>query len=303
MKYYWQSAIGWPHTCITADARYCSLQFRYLTGSGHDQLNKGLLCNWWMNEWTYSYYTLVIKRACRAHVAETMSLYKHFCCCTREITNYLRNMQEEVSKLYGCKGYELNRNVSWLCQVMGFCYNCNEPWSSITAAFFDSWITYLSHVREKFCTGHLSCEICFLGKSNQTACTVSLSWLITVNHWQHRGSPSYMCLEYKKKKLAANKILLMKNMIIWVVTFCSLGSVQRFGGTYCLYLSGSIVSFVCRLLMLASCLAYSSILKIEEICSSETSGCLLFTWRCNPQYRVLLNHRLENLETNETLSM
>lgn len=121
----------------------------------------------------------MIKRACRTHGAETMSLCKHFC-CTGEITNYLRNMHEKVSKLYGCKGHELNRYVLWLCPVMGFCYNCNEPSGLITDAFFNSWITYLLNVRERIYTGQLSCEMCFLGKRNQTVCTVSLSWLITV---------------------------------------------------------------------------------------------------------------------------
>jgi hypothetical protein len=141
----------------------------------------------------------VIKRACRTYGAETMRLYKHFC-CIGEGTNYLRNLHEKVSTLYGCMGHELNRNVSWLCQVMSFCYNCNEPSGSITAAFFNSRITYLSHVRERICTGQLSCEMSFLGKRNQTVCTVSSSWLITVNYWQHRGSPCYICLEYPKKK-------------------------------------------------------------------------------------------------------
>jgi hypothetical protein len=35
--------------------------------------------------------------------------------------------------------------------------------------------------------------------------------------------------------------------------------------------------------MLVSCLAYSSILKMEAICSSETSGCLRTTWGYNPE--------------------
>jgi hypothetical protein len=43
---------------------------------------------------------------------------------------------------------------------------------------------------------------------------------------------------------------------------------------------------VCRLLLLVSCLAYSSTLKIEAICSSETLACLRTTRHYNPEDRT-----------------
>jgi hypothetical protein len=45
----------------------------------------------------------------------------------------------------------------------------------------------------------------------------------------------------------------------------------------------------CRLLLLVSCLAYSSTLKMEAIYSSETSGCLLSTSHNNPEDHALNN--------------
>jgi hypothetical protein len=54
----------------------------------------------------------------------------------------------------------------------------------------------------------------------------------------------------------------------------------------------------CRLLLLVSCLAYSSTLKMVEIRSSETSG-FLRTRRCyNSEDRDLHNQLCENLKSN-----
>jgi hypothetical protein len=52
------------------------------------------------------------------------------------------------------------------------------------------------------------------------------------------------------------------------------------------------------LLLLISCLAYSSTLKMEAICSSETSGCLQITRGYNPEDVIVCSHPLENLKSN-----
>jgi hypothetical protein len=49
---------------------------------------------------------------------------------------------------------------------------------------------------------------------------------------------------------------------------------------------------------LVSCLAYSSSLKMEATCSSETSvDSKLTTWRCIPEGRTLHDHNSENLKS------
>jgi hypothetical protein len=49
--------------------------------------------------------------------------------------------------------------------------------------------------------------------------------------------------------------------------------------------------------MLVSCLAYSSALKMEEICSSEMSVDFQWTTRCYiPKDNTLHNHRCQNLK-------
>jgi hypothetical protein len=56
------------------------------------------------------------------------------------------------------------------------------------------------------------------------------------------------------------------------VTPCSSGEVhRRFGGTYCLYLQGRILNSVCCLILVISCLTYTSTLKTEEIRSFVTT--------------------------------
>jgi hypothetical protein len=70
--------------------------------------------------------------------------------------------------------------------------------------------------------------------------------------------------------------------LLWVVTPRSLERTRRFGGTY---------QQVCRLLLLFSWLAYSSTLKMEAMCSFETSGVttqktVLF-WVTDEAYRCM----------------
>jgi hypothetical protein len=56
-----------------------------------------------------------------------------------------------------------------------------------------------------------------------------------------------------------------------------------------------------RLLLLVSCLAYCSSLKIEAIYYSETLGCLLTTRYYNPEDRTLHSHRRQSLKTEMNL--
>jgi hypothetical protein len=89
-------------------------------------------------------------------------------------------------------------------------------------------------------------------------------------------------------------VVVMKIIIIWDVTPCSLLSCnRRFGGTYRLHLQGR------RLLVLAEII--SSTLKMEAICSSETSVETQQTTRRHiPEDDTLPNHGCENLKSYTT---
>jgi hypothetical protein len=54
----------------------------------------------------------------------------------------------------------------------------------------------------------------------------------------------------------------------------------------------------CHMLLLVSCLAYSSTVKMGAICSSKTPGFYRTTRRHNSEDRTLHSHRLENLNSN-----
>jgi hypothetical protein len=90
----------------------------------------------------------------------------------------------------------------------------------------------------------------------------------------------------------------MQSSIFWDITPCSLlKENRRFGGT-CPHLQGRFSR------SLVSCLAYSSTLKIEATCSSETSGATQrITGRHIPEHDTLHNHRCENLKSYEIMSV
>jgi hypothetical protein len=96
---------------------------------------------------------------------------------------------------------------------------------------------------------------------------------------------------------------LFKNTIFWDITPCRpLKVYRRFGGTYRLYLQGRRISRASSgfppAFTLVSCSAYSSTLKIEAICSSETSvDFQQTTRRYIPEDSTLHNHRCENLKS------
>jgi hypothetical protein len=73
--------------------------------------------------------------------------------------------------------------------------------------------------------------------------------------------------------------VVMKSTVFWDITpYSSLNVNQRFGGTYCLHLQGQRISWARSQhesrwqaeALLVSCLAYSSTLKMEPICSFRT---------------------------------
>jgi hypothetical protein len=102
----------------------------------------------------------------------------------------------------------------------------------------------------------------------------------------------------------------VKSSIFWGIMLCSpLKIDRRFGGTYRLFLQGRRISqrgnqnvvnvaLLATCFTLLSCLSYSSTLKMEALCSSETS--IEFqrtTWRYIREERTLYNHRCENLNS------
>jgi hypothetical protein len=66
----------------------------------------------------------------------------------------------------------------------------------------------------------------------------------------------------------------VKGTVFWVVTLRSAEKAQRFSVLLCF--------------IPVSCFVYSTILNMEELCSSETSGCLRTTLGFNPKDHVLL---------------
>jgi hypothetical protein len=103
--------------------------------------------------------------------------------------------------------------------------------------------------------------------------------------------------------------MLTESTVSWDITACSLLKVnRRFGGTLCIHLQGRIsrewYQLVSRwldlppALTLVSFLAYFSSIKMEAICSSETSvEFQQTTRRCIPVDRTVHNNRCENLKS------
>jgi hypothetical protein len=81
------------------------------------------------------------------------------------------------------------------------------------------------------------------------------------------------------------------NKTFSVVRQCSSEGTRRFGETY-------RFARTFHPLLLVSYLAYSSTLKMEPICSSETWGSLQTTRRHNPEEHTLHAHHRENLKPN-----
>jgi hypothetical protein len=91
--------------------------------------------------------------------------------------------------------------------------------------------------------------------------------------------------------------VVMKSTIFWDITLCSLLNVnRRFRGIYHLHFQGRRISqtrnqheaLLATCFTLVSCLAYSWTLKMEVICSSETSVDIQWTtWRYIPEGSTL----------------
>jgi hypothetical protein len=99
------------------------------------------------------------------------------------------------------------------------------------------------------------------------------------------------------KSISYDNFSLLKSIIFWDLTPCSpLNVNRRFGGTYRLHLQGRKISSACHLLSRCFfCSTYSSTLKMEAICSSETSVDSQRTKRRYiPEDSTLHNRRCEN---------
>jgi hypothetical protein len=85
--------------------------------------------------------------------------------------------------------------------------------------------------------------------------------------------------------------------VFLVVTSHDSENARRFGGTYGFHIQcRTVTQAVCRLLQQFSRFIYFSGLKIEAICSSETSGFFLATRRYNSEERTFRSQRYENLK-------
>jgi hypothetical protein len=96
--------------------------------------------------------------------------------------------------------------------------------------------------------------------------------------------------------------VVMKSIIFWNMTSCSpLSLNRRFGGTYRLHIQGGRNRFskpACHLLARWFVEPISSTLKMDTICSSETSVETQRTTRRHiPEDYTLHNHRCENLKS------
>jgi hypothetical protein len=110
-----------------------------------------------------------------------------------------------------------------------------------------------------------------------TISTMDVQWEMT---WQHCNNSQH------------NHRLLMKSMVFWVVRLCSSEKSQHFRRKQCLHLEGRRVSHArnqqeahgkpsSAWLMLH--LAYSSTMKMEAVCSSETLDCFWIRWHYNQE--------------------
>jgi hypothetical protein len=91
----------------------------------------------------------------------------------------------------------------------------------------------------------------------------------------------------------------LKRTIFWDITACSpVRFNRRFGGTYRLHLQGWKISLARNRSEDEWQASYSSTLKMEAICSSETSlDTQRTTRRYIPEDGTLHNHRCENLKS------
>jgi hypothetical protein len=123
-------------------------------------------------------------------------------------------------------------------------------------------------------------------------------------HYEHPSSQWY----YHNTFCSSSNIIPaiesnMESSVFWIITLCSSLKVNgRFGGTCHLHLHSRRISHARNQheagSRQSSCLAYSSTLKMEATCSSETSvDFKLTTWRCKPEDITLHNRRCENLKS------
>jgi hypothetical protein len=89
----------------------------------------------------------------------------------------------------------------------------------------------------------------------------------------------------------------LESYVFWdITTYSPLKVNERFRAICCLHFQREALLATCFVLLF--CFAYSSTLKIEVTCSSETSVYLQrTTWRHIPEDRTIHNHRCENFKS------
>jgi hypothetical protein len=117
----------------------------------------------------------------------------------------------------------------------------------------------------------------------QTIANPVTDWTIQVRVTKIGGVYNWRLYTWDKKKTVlsllvekikqAEKCRLLKTSIFWdIIPYSPLELDRRLGGTCRLHLQGRRISRAHTCLMQISCSAYSSTLKMEATCSSETSA-------------------------------
>jgi hypothetical protein len=108
-------------------------------------------------------------------------------------------------------------------------------------------------------------------------------------YWLHLQGRIVSKLQNKSERnceTANGRVTIKGTLLPLAVKSPSLGSLTFpwWLGLACARLQFSrAIRSACRLLLLASCSAYHAVLKIEAVCSFETSDSLRTTWRYNPK--------------------
>jgi hypothetical protein len=142
-----------------------------------------------------------------------------------------------------------------------------------------------SDIRYQLKTAHAHCALlCLLSSTPAQSNSFRLDSTPTqVNSVYRAGIRIFHCLimsqfspQTKRTdnyiRLVVLTAVVVKSSIFWDITPYSPSNVNRhFGGTCCLHLQGRGRGLPSTSFMLVSCFAYSCALKMEVICSSETS--------------------------------
>jgi hypothetical protein len=114
--------------------------------------------------------------------------------------------------------------------------------------------------------------------------------------------------EHSHTTVGYSNLFTLKTVFFWIITARSSEMVQRFGGAYRLCFHAKMCAKQetrtrrRAQLLLASCLIYSSNLKMEAIYSFQTLGSPRAAGYFNPQGCTVYSHWPENLRSNITVA-